>query len=81
MTETSSAAPKTRKTGPVKYEVYRVGEGNLQFLGPCEATNDIAAIKDVLGEQPVAGNYVAIAQHNIRVRAVAAETQVRLVIK
>jgi hypothetical protein len=81
MTEASSAAPRTRKASPVKYEVYRVGQGTLQFVGPAEAVNDIKAITEALGEAPQPGKYVAIALHNLRVREVGTETHVKVVIK
>lgn len=86
MTEASSATPK-RKNGPVKYEVYRVGQGVLQVIPTpdggtvIEALNDVAAIKAALGENAQAGHYVAIPLRVLRVREVGTETQVKVVIK
>lgn len=80
MAEASSATPK-RKNGPVDYEVYRVGQGTLQFVGPATAVNDIKAIQAALGEKPTAGKYVAVPVRVLRVREVGTETQVKVVIK
>lgn len=85
---TSSATPKPRSTEPVKYEVYRVGQGVLSVVPlpdgtgtVVEAANDIQAIKQVLGENAQAGQYVGIPLRSLRVREVGTETKVKVVIK
>lgn len=86
MSEASSATPKTRKTAPVDYEVYRVGQGTLTVVPTPEggtvftALNDVQAIKAALGESPAAGKYVAVPLRSLRVRDVGTETQVKVVI-
>lgn len=81
----SPAEVKKRTNTPVKYEVYRVGQGTLHVVPVeggtvVEAANDVAAISKALGDQPQAGAYVAIPLRSLRVREVAAQTTVKVVI-
>lgn len=91
MPEDKQPVPATpavkRRNEPVKYEVYRVGQGVLQVVRNAdggtvvEATNDVVAIKTMLGDQPQPGQYVGIPLRSLRVREVGTETSVKVVIK
>lgn len=81
MTDTKPKAKPGTEYIVLKVNVIDENDGvNYTSLGTTTANNDVQAIKVILGNEPEAGNYVAIPVRSFKVRGVSAATETRIVV-